>query len=168
MELCWLNPSRRSNTLRIFFRRELDSMKALQGSIPHGQGCFPALGIRNPKAEGQGHSPGLLQAMQAEGDTTCGLCAEPKAAQTVSLWHTIRQHQVSAGSRPQTPCSLPFLSPFLERTVPLEKPHSSTQTPSPQGSHWAPNHKAGNIPTSLRISFLSIFPPLVTEASVMG
>lgn len=88
--------------------------------------CSPALGIRSPKAEGQGHSPGLLQAVQAEGDTTCGLCAEPKAAQTLSLWYTIRQHQVSAGSRPQAPGSLPFLSPCLGRTVQLEKPHSST------------------------------------------
>lgn len=48
--------------------------------------------------------PGLLQAVQAEGDTTCGLCAEPKAAQTLSLWHTVSQCQVSAVSRSQAPC----------------------------------------------------------------
>lgn len=86
MELCWLNPSRRSNTLRILFRRELDSMKALWGSQPPDHGCSAALGIRSPEAEGQGHSPGLLQTVQAEGDTACGLGAESEAAQTLPLW----------------------------------------------------------------------------------
>lgn len=40
------------------------------------------------RAPGPGHSPGLLQTVQAEGDTTRGLCAEPKAAQTLPLWHS--------------------------------------------------------------------------------
>lgn len=41
VELCWLNPSRRSNTLRICFRREFDSMKALQGGPIDSQDCSP-------------------------------------------------------------------------------------------------------------------------------
>jgi hypothetical protein len=51
VELCWLNPSRRSNTLRICFWREFDSMKALQGNRKHSQGCSPALsdkGLKDP------------------------------------------------------------------------------------------------------------------------
>lgn len=49
VELCWLNPSRRSNTLRICFRREFDSMKALQGSTTHRPGCSPVLGDKELK-----------------------------------------------------------------------------------------------------------------------
>ena len=55
MELCWLNPSRRSSTLRILFRRELDSMKALQGNLPRGHGGSPA-----SRQEPQGRGPGPL------------------------------------------------------------------------------------------------------------
>ena len=61
-------------------------MKALWGSRPPDHGCSAALGTRSPEAEGQGHSPGLLQTVQAEGDAACGLCAESEAAQTLPLW----------------------------------------------------------------------------------
>lgn len=39
------------------------------------------------------HSPGLLQAVEPEGDAPCGLCPETKAAQALSLrgWHRLEQ-----------------------------------------------------------------------------
>lgn len=59
-------------------------MKALQGGPIDSQDCPPT----NKDKElggGQCHSPGLLQAVQAEGDSTCRLSAESKAAQPLPL-----------------------------------------------------------------------------------
>lgn len=68
---------------------------------PH---CSPAFRDEAPKAEVQSHSPGLLQTVQAEGDTACGLCAESKATQALPLGHTVEAASVSADSRPREPC----------------------------------------------------------------
>lgn len=105
MELCWLNPSRRSSTLRILFRRELDSMKALQGNCHVATAALQPRG-RSPRAEGQDRSPGLVQTVQAEGDAACGLGAEAEAAQTLPLWHP-GNIRFLLGSRPRAPCWLP-------------------------------------------------------------
>ena len=67
--------------------------------------ALAALRVRSREAGGQGHSPGLLQTMQAEGDTACGLRAESKAAQTLPLRHpvNVRLLLVPTPQAPQWP-----------------------------------------------------------------
>ena len=69
--------------------------------------ALAALRVRSREAGGQGHSPGLLQTMQAEGDTACGLRAESKAAQTLPLRHpvNVRLLLVPIPQAPQWPHS---------------------------------------------------------------
>lgn len=71
-------------------------MKALQGGPIDSQDCSPTNKDKWGWGEGVGgqcHSPGLLQAVQAEGDSTCRLSAESKAAQPLSLGRQRRCHQ---------------------------------------------------------------------------
>lgn len=75
-------------------------------------------GVRLPKVGARGHSPGLLQTVQAEGDAACGLSAEPKAAQTLPLGLPLRQRQASVGSRPQHHTDVtPILPPILGEQI---------------------------------------------------
>lgn len=74
-------------------------------------------GISSPEAEGQGDSPGLLQTVQTEGDTACGLCAESKAAQTLPLWHAVSISFLWFLDPRHHAGLLLFLFPFLGRTV---------------------------------------------------